>query len=422
MNNRFKKEDVTDSVDADSTASTTKSSKSQPMDKGTFERLESVALIDSLGCLVENFMQNYLYDLLDISDKIASLSLDTIAFEDLWQLFRPGTTIIQNGNPMSYHKQQAYNIFHVEAPFSEAPYRDPNEMITLYCYSLAYDGITFRPVEKIFRVYPYHGFKDIRHLSVLPVKFAADLESKLRTRGRNFLAHRYGHRRYTGRTESIHEIPEECIDEDVFIDFELGFRYSHSFKAHLERAHPKDGFWFSCDKNSVHSVLGDACRRCQRKFFNDAVQDLLLSEKFCHGFRAPTWTEGQPPESDENQEMLLPPWLIAMSLSSQEICRYLRFQAICFSADDFGFPDALSAGLVAGIEPKPSRISLNNVVLPSRHKSVLIAAVNHSNPENPGLLSDTMTATTATSSGQGLTVLLHGPPGSGKVRAHSNST
>lgn len=330
-----KQETKANPVPVDAMEATTKSQRTETKLR---EQVESAILLDSLKCLVTDFMHNYLHDSLYIRKRIASVSLNAIAFADLWQLFRPGTTIIQNGNPMSHHKQQAYRIFYVEAPSSEVPSRVSNDDITLYCYSLAYDGVTFRPGEKVFNVIPYHGLKEIRHLSVLPIKFAAELESKLQTRGRNFLAHRYGHKRYAGRTEAIYGLPEEHIDDDVFVDFEMGLQYCSPFRDQLKSVYPNDVFWFSCDYMTVRSVLDDACRRCQGRFFSDDVQDRLLSDKFCHGFRPPVWTMGQPPEeSDEGQEILLPPWLLATRLSSQQLCRLLCSQIDCFATDDIGF-------------------------------------------------------------------------------------
>lgn len=305
------------------------STGSQSTVERTPEQAESAALLDSLDCFVTGFMHNYLHSLLEIRNKIASVSLDTIAFADLWQLYRPGTTVIENGNPMSHHKQQAYRIFYVEAPLSRFPSLIPRDEVTIYCYSLAYDGATFRPGENFIHVSPYQGFKKIRHLSVLPIKFAAELESNLQTRGRNFLMHRYGHRRYAGRTDKMYGIPEEYIYDEVFLDFEMGRQYCPHFRDQLASQYPNDISWFSCDENSRHLVLEDACQRCQGQFFSDGVQDLLLRDQFCHGFKPPMWTNVQPIEQiDESQETLLPPRLIAMRLSSQELCRFLYTQVL----------------------------------------------------------------------------------------------
>lgn len=272
-------------------------------------------------------MHNYLHSLLEIRNKIISVSLDAIAFADLWQLYRPGTTVIKNGNPINHHKQQAYRIFHVEAPPSRLASTIRRVEVTIYCYSLVYDGATFKSGKKVFHVSPYHGSKKIRHLSVLPIKFAPELESKLQTRGSNFLIHRYGHRRYSGRTESMYGIPQEYIDDDVFVDVEVGRQYCPLFRDQLAKQYPNDIFSFSCDQFTKRLVLKGACESCQGQFFSDDMQDRLLCDRFCHGFRPPTWTIGQPPEeSDDGQEILLPPWLIAMRLSSQQFCRFRRAQ------------------------------------------------------------------------------------------------
>ncbi|KAK2596353.1 hypothetical protein N8I77_013248 [Diaporthe amygdali] len=273
MSINVKQETEVDPAPTDATETTT---KFQSTEKESPEQVDSTALLNSIRCLVTDFMHKYLHDLLDIRNKIASVSLDAIAFADLWQLFRPGTTVIQNGNPVSHHKQQAYRIFHVEGPFSGVPSGVPDEDITLYCYSLAYDGVTFRPGETIFHVAPYHGLRNIRYLSVLPV------------------------RRYIGRTETMYEMPDEYIDDEIFVDFEMG---------------------------------------------------------------------------------------------------------------------VLSTALIAHIEPGPSRSSLHNLMLPEDHKVILTAIVNYCKPKNTDSLSEDITAGTATDSGQGLVVLLHGPPGSGKSNA-----
>lgn len=421
--------------DANSAPADANTEMPQPKGKEAFEQFESSALLDSLGCLVVGFMENYLQKLLDIRDKITSLSLDTIAFSDLWQLFKPGTTVVQNTGSMRYGNPQAYRIFHVEGPFNQVPSHIPYETMNLHCYSLAFDGVTFRPGQSSFRIHPYQGLRNIRNLSVLPVSFVAELESKLQARGRNFLGHRYGHRQYTGltntlcatdtpymsRTNAITLMPEEYIDDEVFVDFKMGLQYCPPFRDYLDSVYPNKSPWFSHDKPSARPVLKDACWRCQRQFFSEHIQNFILSDNFCHDFRPPTWTEGQSAvESDNGQEMLLPPCVIAMRLSSQRLCRLLGFQTDSSFTDNSHFPDVLSVGLIAHIEPGPSRSTLNNLVIPVDHRAVLEAVVNFCGPIDDNSSSGSVTAKVASDASQGLIVLLHGPPGSGKVCTVSN--
>ncbi|KAK1758205.1 hypothetical protein QBC47DRAFT_134106 [Echria macrotheca] len=181
---------------------------------------------EHLQCLVD-FMKEYLSGIPELRKRIKDKEIDSLPFDDLWQLFNPGDIILSRQGP-GKGDQQAYQVFSVtKGRFNvkdETSSRDKPERndLHLQCFSLDYDGTKFDTREEMLYIKPFIGKKKITDLDYYPKAFAADKELKdLEKRARLFVDNRYGHGRCEGLTSRF-EI-EHIDNEEVFVDFKSGY-------------------------------------------------------------------------------------------------------------------------------------------------------------------------------------------------------
>lgn len=155
-----------------------------------------------------------------------------IHFQDLWHLFKPGDEIIDQG------ERQAYVILHVRIPVHkvEEPWErwsrlrttdDPNNdkkddkdgsPFVLYCSYIDFDGKSFGPVSKQFKISPFGELKSVKSLPVYPLRFAKDGRTRqdMIQRGRTLLdVAKFKPMYYMGMTLD----KRDEIDSQVIIDF-----------------------------------------------------------------------------------------------------------------------------------------------------------------------------------------------------------
>jgi len=194
---------------------------------------------DEFRCVIE-FMDRDMADIFDIKRQIIDKTLNEIAFEHLWQLFRPGQAAYQFPAQDHGGRCQAFRILHVtggracfdfgKQSFDPVRARDFNgeseteercreivrssdNEITAFiidCFSIDFDGHRVGPKPKRFAIQRYQGTRPIKILALYPAVLHPDdqqIQKQLQTRGRRFSELAPGvHKRYDGHTlrESNH--------------------------------------------------------------------------------------------------------------------------------------------------------------------------------------------------------------------------
>lgn len=236
--------------------------------------------INHLQVLYDFVMTDLMY-YLNLQTSIENGSLATIAFEDLWYLFRPGETIytkeegfeqllriysVTGGQPRKRnHSQDENEEIQRRRDYrrnmrSNRYYTDDNDFseddeflnkdalveasgigtwspLTIDCYQMGYDGLRVGPVDSYRKIKHYSGECDITELPFYPLRFhkkREELTARLEARGRKFL-HSYGHKSHNGLTLPLTRrgYPEELYG-DIFID-------SKTYYTSFPRRRPKLG-------------------------------------------------------------------------------------------------------------------------------------------------------------------------------------
>ena len=186
---------------------------------------QAVKLRDQLRCLVE-FMDQDMQDIFDVQRKVADGSLQSIAFQHLWLLYKPGDMLF-----CGVSQRRAYRVLHVtggraildvgDQPSSEAhptsqqprsweQHEDqglthPHSRYTPFvidCFYIDFDGENFGPVPRRFIIQEYEGEQPINSLHAFPSKFdpnCNEVEKMLLKRGKKFFKLAgVSHKKYTG--------------------------------------------------------------------------------------------------------------------------------------------------------------------------------------------------------------------------------
>ena len=190
------------------------------------ERVDDTRLRDELRCLV-TFMDTDLKDIYSLQKDIDRGTRKLIAFDHLWQLFKPGIVVISGKE-----QKRAYVVLHVtggralqresqfavardgavegydvkrreerEAHFAKYPKTSP---FVIDCFYIDFDGTNFGPLPQKFMLTDYDGEVPINSLEVFPIRFDDDpkkTEKSLVRRGRKFVRLAdVDHKFYSGRT------------------------------------------------------------------------------------------------------------------------------------------------------------------------------------------------------------------------------
>ena len=197
------------------------------------EKADDTRLRDELRCLV-TFMDTDLKDIYCVQKDIDKGTRKLIAFDHLWQLFKPGIVVISGKG-----QKRAYVVLHVtggralqrssqlaaarrvaaydreerEAYMAKYPKTSP---FVIDCFYIDFDGTNFGPLPQKFMLEDYDGEVPINSLEVFPIKFDDDTqktEKSLVRRGRKFVKlANVDHKYYSGRTlgeAKVLEIPGE---------------------------------------------------------------------------------------------------------------------------------------------------------------------------------------------------------------------
>ena len=188
---------------------------------------ESERCLQEVQVLVE-VLDKDLKPVFDLRRRIQEGDIRSIAFCDLWHLFRIGGDIRVNER----HSQVYRTLFTTGGrpalcTRSEArmPPLDPDaevdepSMFTISCWCYGFDAKCLGPIQRIFEIRKYDRPKPITSLSVYPVEFSASDDSDMKRedfvrRGRKFVEltkdnSSVVHRRYNGLSMNLEGIREE---------------------------------------------------------------------------------------------------------------------------------------------------------------------------------------------------------------------
>ncbi|RYP13527.1 hypothetical protein DL765_006849 [Monosporascus sp. GIB2] len=214
--------------------------KAEAHDEWTF----SLLAYRHLKCLVQ-FMNE------QIHEKIAYLESDqckTVAFTDIWYLFKPGDEVVDQT------LRQAYRVVNVSSPGhtvfppwrtrwdKEAKAKEETPVI-LVCVYIDFDGKNLGPSVRKVKIPRYDNEKAVTALEVFPLRFAGQrtraqaskkddepkmsLRDKLIARGKVFMdLTGFKHMHYNGLTLDT----RDEVDSNVVVDFQEAFSYFQNQK------------------------------------------------------------------------------------------------------------------------------------------------------------------------------------------------
>ncbi|KAL1858167.1 hypothetical protein Daus18300_010048 [Diaporthe australafricana] len=402
--------------------------------KNEFELMVLTEKVSQLKCLLD-FIQTEpdLQRTLSLRAKIEAGSLETIRFQDIWLLFEPGDLVVSKINDhWRLHKvysttggqiqrmargtpgdnsQKAPRVpgksawtgttLTVEEDESEKFLREANFGIGTWtslkvdCYSLGFDGDELRPIDSLWKIKHFLGEKRITDLPLYPVRFhpdKSDLLERTEARGLRFLMSP-GHKSYKGPSaRPMSSQPARAIDGDVYVEFPKNLY--HSSNLVMTRAEVTESE--ELVRNSPRWLTGNEV-------------DALRSEEFmsANRFKLGVITTEEAKKSKDNLRLL--PWVV---------------RAYIFRIRDW---ENLDIDLLQEIDRRPEArdSSFNELVIPDKTRTLLVSLVeDHASKAkavyDPRKMTDVESSLRpqvdlVRGKGQGLIILLHGPPGSGKT-------
>jgi hypothetical protein len=193
-----------------------------------FSLLRDSAILLQLDCLLEFFDSNIKPRLHGFKDNNYH---EEIAFDELWNLFKPGDLVLEQGEKQAYRVIQVITPAHrgsspwarwfkddtsdSRSDFDDESDGDP---LRLECVFLDYDGVQFGPVSKSFKVPRYEGKRPIKSLPVYGLRFSPspNIQEQLIERGKLLIdVAVYKSMYYTGFSLDT----GEEIDSQVVADF-----------------------------------------------------------------------------------------------------------------------------------------------------------------------------------------------------------
>jgi len=185
--------------------------------------------IAHLQCL-NDFTDRALGDLIAMRSQLAAGTLERIAFEDLWHLFKPGDLVVSR----VHGKPQLHKVYSVTGgqvrrrlrsdndPFERRAQHEKFYMVgtwspfTLNTFIMGFDGSRIGPKQINLRIMHYSGKRAVAELPVFPVRYhphKQDLVGRLEDRGRAFMSS-FGHMHYEGVTTAAQDVLQDSYSED----------------------------------------------------------------------------------------------------------------------------------------------------------------------------------------------------------------
>ena len=203
----------------------------QPMTKAETKRLEAKNRLESKRAFEELEVLLELYDddlkpIFDMRRQIDECTLRSIAFPDLWHLFRHGEDLcssevhpqvyrilnLTGGRPLLITRDEVRSASRLEG-------LTDSMALNISCFFYSFNGKEFGPVQQTFQINKYDDVKLITSLPVYPVKFS-NLKSETLTRegligrGKRYFELTQNksnvvHKRYNGLTLDLEQLREE---------------------------------------------------------------------------------------------------------------------------------------------------------------------------------------------------------------------
>ncbi|KAI9150607.1 ATPase family AAA domain-containing protein [Paramyrothecium foliicola] len=388
-------------------------------EKSGKKRKELVTRIEHLRLLIDFVKVDLSYHI-DLHRDSKAGNLEKVLFEDLWYLYEPGDIVLfrNQGHDQlckvyavtgGQQRKRAPNKNEtMEKSLLNRADREDKKDATIMTglgygtwspliidyYILEFDGHLVGPKDARHQIKYYSGERKITDLPAYPLRFRkdrAEITEKLIKRGQKYISS-YGHKSYHGMTCPLDPLqtPED-LRGDVFIDFNDYYRGNSSLKPTLgvlHRTNPdiaeveedaKNAMWYFCD----HEVDQRATER-----FMSLQPDLEPVELVSYQHSADTL-------------QLLPYRVPAYNFRSR---KYVQ----------------LDIDVVAEIDKSDEARDrgFEDLIIPDSHRNLLTALVKTQVKDSTSTLGPKIAATQldiVRGKGQGLIILLHGPPGSGKT-------
>jgi len=277
-------------------------------------------MLDSKGALIH--MRVYVKfieeEVLTLATQFQTVNSTKIMFSDLWYLFREGELVY---SPVPTNKKRSpessftgsssslmasyqtswkvYSIITPENPSdpdsidnnsakddaetsrfgSDEDHYDEEGTTRIYCYYIDFNGESYGPVQRVFRINRYEGERDIKLLPLYPVRFLSDemaFRSGQKTIGETFKARASAKNIYhfgwtlthgvTGSTiDDVGKYPQH-IDSEVIVDLVEAFQTWPSWRPefHVPAAAQTTGWYTdSCGEDSILSYRWSPDRKGQ---------------------------------------------------------------------------------------------------------------------------------------------------------------
>ncbi|KAF7522030.1 hypothetical protein G7054_g12267 [Neopestalotiopsis clavispora] len=363
-------------------------------------------------------------------DFIRSPRCTSVYFHDLWHLFRPGDVVIQQDG------KQAFVVLRVQVPRHriEEPYSrwhrafaddasdsevgsdkgeddddddDNDDPFRLHCVYIDFDGKSFGPVSRKFKILPFDEAKLIKALPVYPLRCIEGTQARqdLIDRGRRLLkVSKFKDMYYTGVTLDR----RDEIDSQVVIDF-------NEFLADGDRRDEWEPSIGNPNTSADHLGLVCTAACCRHEDINDGSEiDDRLTENYIKSL-FPDTSMGAP-------SLILQSRSLEDVLSSSS--RLTETELLIMTYRVFGFVlrsrkwAQLDLSLLRDEDENARTVTVNafdRLELPKNHREVLKSlVVQHFRSKQSTFMKDEQTDLIQ-GKGKGLILLLHGAPGVGKT-------
>ncbi|KAM0522519.1 hypothetical protein ACHAPE_002110 [Trichoderma viride] len=405
------------------------------------EHASSLTAYQHLGCLIQ-FMDRVIQAKINFLSQPSALR--TIAFKHIWYLFKPGDTVVGQGQQQVYRVMNITSTGHLVTPPWRSWNKDENspvENITLHCVYIDFDGKQLGPVYQTFTIEKFDGEKAIAALDAYPIRFASGgfrvrngntetgemyYRRNLVERGKVFVdvAH-IKHMHYNGFALET----RDEVDSQVMIDFAEAFAVKDAETAAANAANesaqvntwqPKVesiigrdlGQISSSDDKDAHSCLGACCKGdyvyadayIEKKRYEAYAASIMPNPEelnieppvAIHPRALKELTAGKNPLTDDDF-LIMPYRVFGFVLRSRKWAKLdLKY-------------------LTAVDEVLKKKTAFDQLVLPTGHKDIVHCLVAQHFRDKAARVSDNEEVDIVRGKGKGLIILLHGAPGVGKT-------
>lgn len=432
---------------------------------------------DQLRCLVE-FMDTDMQDIFDVKKQVANKTINEVAFEHLWLLYKPGDLVYTRRSPDEIGTYQAHRVLHVtggrtildsvnasgfneihdrsweEESDSEEKARDairasPSNVtpFIIDCFSVDFDGNRLGPKSKRYVISTYTAKRKVDTLEVFPSLCHPQHATVYRAmvdRGRRFTRLANGtHNRYAGTTlresrelwdmnmyyfnyiihdEEVLDLSNAPLRSGTKILLLMGYQV-HS-EVMLDQAAAVTHYRKTLEKWRLKiggRTIGVPTAADRREVF-DPLPVKRDEDQFSDVFDDSIIDLDRRNDFVNSTTLLRHQHILDPSLSDDYVM-LLPFRIYGYAMlNRKWFP--LNINLVSGITPDQVRMTAagyEDLVLPDGHKKLLQAVVKNQvgDPERTSSGQeedpDEFQMDVVKGKGKGLIILLHGAPGVGKT-------